>query len=54
MIRVDFSPDSRKIAFMLFPLKALSLSIAPTGDEGSFPAFNTIGINTTHTAVRGT
>ena len=39
---------------MLFPLKAMALSIAPTGDEGSFRAFNTIGINTTHTAVRGT
>jgi len=39
---------------MLFPVNALASSIARTGDEGTFRAFNTIGINTTHTAVRGT
>jgi len=39
---------------MLFPMKAMALSIAPAGDEGMFRAFITIGINTTHTAVRGT
>ena len=39
---------------MLFPMNAVSFSIAPMGGEGIFRAFNTIGINTTHTAVRGT
>jgi hypothetical protein len=42
------------MAYMLFPMNAQALSIVPTGDEGTFRAFNTIGINTTHTAVRGT
>jgi hypothetical protein len=51
---VDFSLNSSKMAYMLFPMNVLSLSIAPRGDEGTFRAFNTIGINTTHTAVRGT
>ena len=39
---------------MLFPMNALSFSPAPMGGEGTFRTFNTIGINTTHTAVRGT
>ena len=39
---------------MLFPMNALFLSFAPMGGEGIFRAFNTIGINTTHTSVRGT
>jgi len=39
---------------MLFPMNVMALSIAPTGDGGMFRAFITIGINTTHTAVRGT
>ena len=39
---------------MLFPMNVLSLSLAPMGGEGTFRTFNTIGINTTHTSVRGT
>ena len=39
---------------MLFPMNAMSFSTALTGGEGSFRTFGTIGINTTHTAVRGT
>lgn len=39
---------------MLLPMNAGSFSIAPMGGEGIFCAFITIGINTTHTAVRGT
>lgn len=38
---------------MSFPVKAPSLSIA-LGGEGIFRASITIGMNTTHTAVRGT
>lgn len=39
---------------MLVSMKALALALAPKGDEGIFHAFITIGMNTTHTAVRGT
>ena len=39
---------------MLFPMNAMSSLTAPTGGEGIFHAFITIGINTTHAAVRGT
>jgi hypothetical protein len=42
------------MAYMLFPMNVLPFSLAPMGGEGTFRAFNTIGINTTHTSVRGT
>ncbi len=39
---------------MLFPMTVMSSSPALTGGEGSFRTFGTTGINTTHSAVRGT
>jgi hypothetical protein len=39
---------------MQFPMNALSTSTAPAGVEGFRRTFNTIGITTTHVAVRGT
>jgi hypothetical protein len=39
---------------MLFPMNVLFFSHTPQGGEGTYRAFNTIGINTTHTSVRGT
>jgi hypothetical protein len=39
---------------MLFPMNAMSFLTAPAGGEGMFRAFITIGINTTHAAMRGT
>ena len=42
------------MAYMQFPMNALSASNAPIGAEGFCRTFNTIGITTTHAAVRGT
>jgi hypothetical protein len=42
------------MAYMSLSIHALPLALALSGDEGISRAFNTIGINTTHTAVRGT
>jgi hypothetical protein len=53
-IRIDFSNDSGKIDTMSFPMNATSPSIALIGDEGLYRTFGTIGITTTHAAVRGT
>ncbi len=39
---------------MLVSMKAPSFPFAPKGDGEIFHAFITIGMNTTHTAVRGT
>ncbi len=39
---------------MSFPVNAMSPSTALIGDEGLCRTFGTIGINTTHAAVRGT
>jgi len=39
---------------MLVPMNAMSSSTAPTGAGRFCRTFNTIGINTTHAAVRGT
>ncbi len=39
---------------MWFPMNAPPVALAPLGGEGFFRAFITSGINTTHTAVRGT
>jgi hypothetical protein len=42
------------MAYMSFLLNAMSSSAASMGDEGFRRTVNTIGINTTHAAVRGT
>jgi hypothetical protein len=42
------------MAYMLFPMNAMSSSTAPIGDKGLCRTFGTIGITTTHAAVRGT
>jgi hypothetical protein len=42
------------MAYMQFPMNDLSASNAPIGAEGFCRTFNTIGITTTHAAVRGT
>ncbi len=42
------------MTYMLFSMNPMSSSTVPIGAEGFCRTFNTIGINTTHAAVRGT
>jgi hypothetical protein len=42
------------MSYMLFPMNLLPGSTASRGVEGSSAFIGTIGITTTHTAVRGT